>query len=79
MKLLIGTAGICLAVIYMYLVLLLSNKEKNHGGWATFMVTNIHCILVTAFLVIGVLMVIMTLPLLARGVVGAMRSVKSRY
>jgi heme A synthase len=70
MNLLIGTAGICLAVIYLYLVLLLSNKEREPWWMSDLMVTNVHCILITAFLMIGILMVIMTLPLLARGVVG---------
>jgi hypothetical protein len=77
MNLLIGTAGICLAVLYLYLVSLLSNKEKKSWWMGDFMVTNVHCILITAFLMIGVLMLIMALPMLARGLVGIMEVLSS--
>ena len=72
MKLLIGTAGICLAVLYLYLVLLLSNKEKESWWMSDFMITNVHCILMIGFFMTGVLTVIMALPMLAQGLVGIM-------
>ena len=72
MKLLIGTVGICLAVLYLCLLVQLSKKEKKSWWMSDFMVSNVHCILVISFLVIGVLTLIMVLPMLARGLVGKM-------
>jgi uncharacterized membrane protein len=77
MKLLIGTTGICLAVLYLYLVLQLSNKEIKSWWMSDIMITNVHCILITAFLMIGVLTLIMSLPMLARGLVGIMEVLSS--
>jgi sterol desaturase/sphingolipid hydroxylase (fatty acid hydroxylase superfamily) len=77
MRLLIGTAGICVAVLYLYLVSLLSKKETKSWWMGDFMITNVHCILITAFLMIGVLMLIMALPMLAQGLVGMMEVLSS--
>lgn len=72
MNLLIGTAGICLAVLYLCLLMQLSKKEKESWWMSDFMVSNVHCILIISFLVTGVLTLIMALPMLARGLVGKM-------
>jgi hypothetical protein len=77
MKLLIGTAGICLAVLYFCLVLLQANKEIKSWWMSDVMVANVHCILIISFLTTGVLTLIMALPLLARGLVGKMEVLSS--
>lgn len=77
MKLLLGTTGICLAILYFCLLFLLSNKERKSWWMSDFIVTNVHCILVTAFLLSGVLTLIMALPMLARGLVGLMEVISS--
>ena len=70
MRFLIGTTGICLAVLYFCFVLLVSRKEKQPWWMNDTMVANVHCVLIISFLMIGLLTLITALPTLARGLVG---------
>jgi len=77
MKLLIGTTGICLAVLYFFTVLLLSYKERKSWWMSDALVANVHCILIISFLMTGVLMLIVALPMLARGLIDKMEVLSS--
>ncbi len=70
MQLLIGTAGICLAVLYFCFLLLFSLKEKKPWWMSDALVANVHCILIISFLAVGVLTLIVGFGKLDQGLIG---------